>query len=672
MGNLLIAAKSAKIRELVELLNKASDAYYNKTEIMSDLHYDQLLAELETLEKETGIVLENSPTRNVGYPVKVDRVEKVTHEFPAKSLDKTKDAGQFIEAFNVYGDARDLAVLMWKLDGCTIQLTYDNGKLVTAATRGDGLVGQDITHNASAISGIPLKVKCKSRFTVRGEAVISYSDFAEINSKLEDSQKYKNPRNLASASVTMLDSSQVKNRRIHFKMFELVSHPSMSKWSFFQRLVWFGTFQGFEVVPARLANVHNICCCETLESLIPSPEFDPRNYEYPVDGLVAAFNNTSYTDSLGGTEHHPHILKGYAFKWADELKETTLRKIEWSPSRTGLLNPVAVFDSVDIDGTTVSRASVHNFSIMRQLHLRVGDRIRVYKANLIIPQIADNLSEDIPYSEEDLKIIGDCPSCGSRGVLRKSKDGIESVHCENVNCPAKQIRKFIHFCERIAMNIEGLSEATLTEFVNLGYIAEFADIYTLDKYKNEIIRLDNYGEKSWNNLWTAIHKSRNTTFAKFISGVGIPGIGTSQAKALSKYFNQDIDKFLHASQLEFSTIDGIGEVISQNIADWLNDDTVQTEIANVLEYLIFEASSQASSNKLEGLTFVITGKLNKYSNRKELESEIEANGGKVASSISKNTSYLINNDINSTSSKNKAAKDLGVKIITETEYQSLL
>ena len=668
-----------KMQDLIREIDRASDAYYNDREIMSDHEFDELIDELKQLEESTGIVLPNSPTQKVGAPVKVDKLKKVKHEFPALSLDKTKDIEQIMKTFDVNHDLSDEVVVMWKLDGSTVQLTYENGQLVLAATRGDGHIGQDITHNAKYITGIPLVVEDKSKFTVRGEALISYEDFEEINAKLPEDEKFKNPRNLAAASITMLNPEDMKDRHVQFYAFELVDHEDMKNKSFFWRLV-FCSNQGFQVVPHNIFSVHEGSVIDTLRFELESSNPKMVNYTLPVDGLVIAYDNTTLTDSLKGTAHHPHILKGYAFKWEDETAETVLRSIEWSPSRTGLLNPVAIFDPVELEGTTVSRASLHNLSIMRMLHINIGDSIEVCKANKIIPQIVCNLNEE---SSESYKLIHSqsfefnnqvvkCPTCESVAEVFESNDGIYTLYCRNPECSAKLIYKFEHFCERTSMNIEGLSEATIEKFVSLGYLKQFSDIYTLNHHENEIKNLDGFGLQSWNNLWEAIQNSRNTTFTRFVTAAGIPNIGTSQAKALDTYFNSDIDRFLSSKYLDFSVIDGIGHIVSQHILTWLHDARLQQEVQAVLPFLNFEISTQLKGNIFEGKTFVVTGKVYRYKNRKELESEIESNGGKVSSSVSSNTSYLINNDINSTSSKNKKAKELNIPIITEEEYIQML
>lgn len=670
--NLVINAQKVKMQKLIEKLNEASDAYYNGIEIMSDHEYDFLYDQLVDLEKTSGIILENSPTIRVGAPIRVTKLKKVKHEFPALSLDKTKDIKKVIDRFSVTHQPYEMVVLMWKLDGSTIQLTYDQGELKLATTRGDGYIGQDITHNALYIQGIPLKVQDKSKFTVRGEAVISYEDFEKINLELGDNEKFKNPRNLVAASITMLDPDDMKDRHVQFRAFELVDHFKMKEWNFFDRLK-FCSEQNFGVVPHCLDCMNPNEIFNDLETDLKNSHPSKCNYDLPVDGLVIAYNNTKYTDRLEGTEHHPHALKGYAFKWEDETKFTILRNIEWSPSRTGLLNPVAVFDPVELEGTTVSRASLHNFSIMKKLNLHIGDKINVFKANKIIPQVLDNLDKlnhtFTDYTIDEFDCV--CPSCGNIGSIHISSDGVEAIYCENSECPAKLIYKFEHFCDRGSMDIEGLSESTLKKFVNLGYLKQFSDIYTLDHYEMQIKHLDGFGEQSWKNLWLAIQKSRKTNLVKFITAVGIPNVGISQAKSIAEYFGDDVHKFLDSKFLDFSVIDGIGHIVSTKILTWLHDNKIQQEIDELLPFLQFEVSDEFSS-LLAGKTFVITGTLIKYENRNQLISIIEAYGGKVASSVSSKTSYLINNDINSTSSKNKKAKELGIQILSENEFEAMI
>lgn len=672
--NILQNSIESKMRQLVDKLNEASDAYYNEQEIMTNFEYDKLLEELTKLEKSSGIVLSDSPNRHVGSAIKIDKISKWKHMFPALSLDKTKDVNEFIDKFNIFGDSRDKVLLMWKLDGCTVQLTYEHGHLVNAATRGDGYIGQDITHNAQSIIGIPLDTIDSSNFTVRGEAVISYKDFEEINSKLPDDKKFKNPRNLASATISMLDPTIVKQRKVHFKMFELVDHPLMSEMSFYDRIVKFAETNRFDHVESKICDIHDIDDAPYIKDVLDENIFDPNKYEFPVDGLVGAYLYTQYSDSLEGTEHHPNPLKGYALKWADQEKETTIRNIEWSPSRTGSLNPVAVFDPVEIDGTTVQRASLHNVSIMEQLHIHIGDHVSVIRANMVIPQITQNLSNSDQYYEDTKELNVICPSCGSTGVIRKSPSGIKMMYCPNPSCKAKLIDKLVNFCSRDAMDIEGLSEKTLQTFEDLGYISNFEDIFTLDKYKDKIIKLPRFGEASWNNIWSGIQKSaKSATFSKFVVGLGIPGIGIKQSKSLSKEFHGDIHKFLDRDNrnYDYTKIDGFGQTLSDNIYEWMTSNE-WVHALNTASYLTFLNDENGINYILSGKTFVITGKLDHYKNRKELEAIIEKNDGKVNSSVTSKTSYLINNDVNSMSSKNKKAKQLNIPIITEQQFEELL
>lgn len=672
--NILTNSVKDRMSSLIDKLNKASDAYYNGNEIISNYEYDELLNELTNLEKSSGITLKGSPNNNVGYPTKVDKINQVEHEFPALSLDKTKDVEVWIREFQLQGNFRDIVLLMWKLDGCTVQLTYNSGKLQRAATRGNGYVGQDITHNAASIIGIPLKVPDKSKFTVRGEALISYKDFDEINSLLPEDKKFKNPRNLASATISMLDSREVAARKVHFKMFELVDHPEKPKMYFQTRVVTFAEKNGFDHVPAEVCVATR---CRTnvpyLGDVIKTDEWNPENYEFPVDGLVCAYNNTSLTDSLEGTAHHPNPLRGYALKWADKPERTTLRKIEWSPSRTGALNPVAIFDPVEIDGTTVKRASLHNVSIMEKLHIHVGDQIDVIKANLVIPQIVNNASDSPAYDRETKELNVTCPVCGSQGILRVSDAGIKMMLCPNPSCRAKLLDKLVNFCSRDAMDIKGLSEQTLSKFVEAGFINNIDDIFNLVQYHDQIVEMPGFGQLSWKKLWDGISNAKNNaSTSKFIVGLGIPGVGSKQSKSIAKAFNNDVNAFFGCrnNRFDFTSIPGFGPSLDESISKWLvSDDCIIAK--RVAERLNFVDSIQVGS-LLNGKSFVITGKLNDYKNRKALEAVIEANGGSVMSSVSSKTSYLINNDINSTSSKNKKAKQLNIPIITEEDFERMI
>ena len=672
--NILNNSVISRMSSLIHQLNKASDAYYNGNEILSNYEYDKLLDELTNLEKSSGITLEGSPNNNVGYPTKVDKINQVKHEFPALSLDKTKDVEAWIREFQLNGNASDLVLLMWKLDGCTVQLTYSNGKLQRAATRGNGYVGQDITHNAASIIGIPLNVPDKSRFTVRGEALISYEDFDAINGKLTEENKFKNPRNLASATISMLDSREVASRKVHFKMFELVDHPEKPDMNFHTRVVTFAEKNGFDHVPAEVCVATK---CRTnvpyLGDVIKADKWNPENYEFPVDGLVCAYYNTTLTDSLEGTAHHPNPLKGYALKWADKPERTTLRKIEWSPSRTGALNPVAVFDPVEIDGTTVKRASLHNVSIMEKLHLHIGDQIDVIKANLVIPQIVNNASDSLAYDNETEELNVTCPVCGYPGMLRVSDAGIKMMFCPNPSCRAKLLDKLANFCSRDAMDIKGLSEQTLLKFVEAGFINSIDDIFNLVQYHDQIVEMPGFGQLSWNKLWDSIVNAKNNaSVSKFVVGLGILGVGSTQSKAIAKAFNNNVSEFFECRnhKFDFTSIPGFGPSLDESINKWLaSDDCIVAK--RVAEKLTFVDRIQVG-DLLSGKSFVITGKLKHYKNRKALEEVIEANGGSVLSSVSSKTSYLINNDINSTSSKNKKAKQLNIPIITEEDFMEMI
>ena len=658
-----------EMKSLVNILNEASDAYYNGCEIMSDYLYDQQFDRLKSLEEDFHYVLTDSPTRNVGYYPKVDKLDKVKHEFTARSLDKTKSVDKVVETFTLNND-EDYVDLMWKLDGSTIQLTYDEGKLKLAATRGNGEVGQDITHNAHAIHNIPLEIPYKEKLVVRGEAVMSYKDFETINEELPDELKYKNPRNLASASITMLDSSEVMNRNIYFIAFELVD-ISIEINSFFDRLV-FLIDQGFTPV-----KVFKFAASELPKYIQDVYTPKVKDYEFPVDGLVAVYDDITVSKKYKGTSHHPHPLRGYAYKWNDEIAETTLLDIEWSLSRTGLLNPVAVFEPVELEGTTVTRASLHNFSVMENLHIRKGDTIAVYKANKIIPQVSHVVDDKGPYSINEFveitKDIETCPACGEKVYLDIPESGIKSLYCKNPFCKGQKVFKFEHFCSRDCMNIEGLSESTLKMLIeDLGIISEYTDLYHLDEHKDEIVGRERFGEKSYNNLIESINNSRNTTLDRVIAALGISNVGNVQAKAIAEFIGYDSQKFLDSQAIDYTQIKGIGESVNSSIRDYMKHPINRMQYENLIRELNLEEPEGASSSKLSGLNFVITGKVTKFKNRKELKKFIEANGGKVLDSVTSNTSFLINNDENSASSKNKNAIKLGVPIIDEDNFMKLL
>lgn len=673
--------KKERMQHLIETLNHAADVYYNTgEEVMSNLEYDTLYDELEALEAETGIIFPDSPTQHAGIEIIGANLPKITHEYPALSLAKTKDVSLFPKTFS-----SGQSVLMWKEDGGTLIATYDDGKLTTLATRGNGRVGQNITHNARYIHGLPLKLPFTSHFVVRGEALMSYKEFERVNAELpDDAIPYKNPRNLANSTVSLEAKKKVEGREIWFHAFKLV-HLEVKygkERSFFNDMIFLKSL-GFETTE------HILCGASNLESKIQEMTDKVSDYEFPVDGLVVASNDVEYAESQPGTGHNPNKLVGFALKWEDETVETTLREIEWSASRTGLLNPVAVFDPVELEGTTVSRASVHNVSIIRKLRLRIGNTVSVYKANKIIPQIAENTSAAGILSDDEA-LPKECPCCHGpvhAVVTSNQKVDVEVVMCENPDCAAKHIGKFTHFVERDCMNILGLSKATLTYFIDRGWIQYFADIYHLDKYEDEIVNTKGFGKKSYKNMIDAIEKSRKTSFIPFIHAIGIPNIGEGQAKLFSKEYAGNLDKFLDDvfACKDFSNISGIGQVLNKSLIDWgkaylayKNPDAENpnTEIKDLLAELTVEIPEQKAPAEdiisLAGKTFVITGDVHHFKNRNELKAKIESLGGKVSGSVSSKTDYLINNDVESASNKNKKAKSLGIPIISEDEFLKML
>lgn len=643
--------KSERIKELVEILNKANKAYYqDANEIMTNYEYDKLYDELSELEKETGIVLSNSPTVNVGYQV-VSQLPKEQHQSPMLSLDKTKEVTA-LEDFA--GDKKCL--LSWKMDGLTVVLTYEDGKLQKAVTRGNGVVGEVITNNAKTFKNIPLSIAYKGKLTLRGEAVIKYSDFEEINKEIEDTEaKYKNPRNLCSGSVRQLNSQITATRNVNFVAFALISAEDVDfKNSIEEQYKWMET-QGFQVVEYKVATRNSMA-----EQVGYFSE-KIKTYDYPSDGLVLMYDDIQYGISLGTTAKFPR--NGIAFKWEDEQAETTLKYIEWSPSRTGLINPVAVFEPVELEGTTVSRASVHNISIMEELKLGSGDRIKVYKANMIIPQISENLTKS---GIDELPIK--CPVCGGNTEI-KAENGVKTLYCPNAECPAKNIKLFTLFVSRNGMNIDGLSEETLEKFIDAGYIKEFSDIFHLDRYYEEIISTPGFGQKSYDNLTESIEKARNVELAALIYSLGISNIGVANAKLICKAFNNDIEKIRKAKVEELVEIDGIGTIMAEKFCQYFEDETNSRKLDNLLkEVRIASVEENNIAQNMEGLTFVITGAVNQFANRDAVKDYIEKRGGKVTGSVSAKTNYLINNDATSSSSKNKKAKQLGVEIITEQQF----
>ncbi|MBR1507539.1 MAG: NAD-dependent DNA ligase LigA [Eubacterium sp.] len=647
--------KIKRIKELTDILNAASKAYYMEdAEIMSNFEYDRLYDELVMLEKETGTVLSNSPTVKVGYEV-VSELPKEAHPAPMLSLDKTKDVEQLRSWL-----ADKEGVLSWKMDGLTVVLTYEGGELVKAVTRGNGEIGEVITANAKTFRNIPRSISYKGSLTIRGEAVIKYSDFERINAEIPDiDAKYKNPRNLCSGSVRQLSSEITAKRNVNFFAFSMVDPDDAELAASFNdscsKRYEFLTSLGFDVVEYRMVNAGNIA-----ENVRYFSQKIISN-DFPSDGLVLTYEDTKYGRSLGRTAKFPR--DSIAFKWQDEEAVTHLREIEWSASRTGLINPVAIFDSVELEGTTVSRASVHNISIMKELSLGIGDEITVYKANMIIPQISGNNTKS-----GNIQIPDRCPVCGGETEIRK-ENASESLYCINPKCPAKHIKLFTHFVERNAMNIDGISEATLERFVDLGILKELHDIYHLSDHRDTIINLEGFGIKSYDNMMSSIEASRKVELPNFIYALGIINVGLSTAKLLVKSFGYDIDKFINADVEELSAIDQVGPTIAKSIRDYFENEENMKEIRllrNELDIIIPDMSD--ALNDMEGLTFVITGSLNHYENRDELKNEIEKRGGKVAGSVSAKTSFLINNDITSSSSKNKKAKSLGIPIISEDDY----
>lgn len=648
----MAAEKAERIKELTELLSRASKAYYAQDqEIMSNYDYDRLYDELEGLERETGIILAGSPTQHVGYEA-VDELPKEAHESPMLSLDKTKER----EELRAWLQGQP-AILSWKLDGLTIVLTYRDGKLAKAVTRGNGEVGEVITGNARTFINLPLNIGFTGELVLRGEAVISYSDFERINSRIEDvDARYKNPRNLCSGSVRQLNSEITAQRSVRFIAFNLVRAEGVDFANSREAQFAFLEKQGFEVVQRVLVTEDTIL--DAIEDYARRVE----SYEIPSDGLVLTFEDIAFGQSLGRTAKFPR--HSIAFKWADELRETTLLEIEWSPSRTGLINPVAIFEPVELEGTTVSRASVHNISILRGLKLGIGDRITVYKANMIIPQIAENLT-----GSDTVEIPKTCPVCGGRTQIRQVADA-QSLYCTNEDCAAKKIKSFTLFVSRDAMNIDGLSEATLEKFLGSGFLQEFADLYHLERYHQQIVSMEGFGEKSYQNLQASIERSREVTLPQVIYALGIANIGVANAKMLCRHFDYDLEQMLQADVEELGAIEGVGEVIATAFVEYMRDQENVRRIRNLMKELRIQAMQVSAQQNLAGKGFCITGSLTHYGSRNELKDVIEQRGGKVTGSVTSKTECLINNDIASNSSKNKKAKELGIPILTEEDFMA--
>lgn len=645
------AGKIERMKELAELLQNASKAYYQEDrEIMSNREYDELYDELVRLEEESGTVLTGSPTVTVGYEA-VDELPKEAHESPMLSLDKTKER----EALRSFiGDRKTL--LSWKMDGLTIVLTYRDGELYKAVTRGNGVIGEVVTNNARVFDNIPLKIPYRGELILRGEAIITYSEFEKINRQIEDvDAKYKNPRNLCSGSVRQLNNQITANRHVRFYAFALVRAEQVDFENSNQKKMEWLREQGFEVTEYRVVTG------ETLDEAMEYFADRVKKNDFPSDGLVALYDDIAYGESLGRTAKFPR--NAYAFKWADEMADTMLEAIEWSPSRTGLINPVAIFTPVELEGTTVSRASVHNISIMRKLELGIGDKIRVYKANMIIPQIEENLTrsgvKDIPTC---------CPACGGATKIEMVND-VESLYCRNQDCPAKAIKGFTLFVSRDAMNIDGLSEATLEKFIGKGFIHNLGDIFEIGKYKDEIVTMEGFGEKSFQNLMESLEKAKKTELSRVIYALGIPNIGLANAKMICKEFAYDMEKIRHLTEEELAQVEGIGPVIAKSFVDYFAKEGRQEKIDHLLSHLeLSEPPKTETEQDMQGLTFVITGSVEHFANRNEVKAVIEKRGGKVTGSVTSKTSYLINNDTTSNSSKNKKARELGIPVLSEEEF----
>ena len=646
--------KKERIKYLVEILNRASKAYYAEDrEIMSNFEYDSLYDELQRLEQETGIVLSNSPTVNVGYEA-VDELPKERHESPMLSLGKTKSREELKSWLN-----GRTGVLSWKLDGLTVVLTYVDGKLSKAVTRGNGEIGEVITNNAKTFQNIPLTIPFPGELVLRGEAVITYSDFDKVNAEITTQEdKYKNPRNLCSGSVRQLNNEITAKRKVRFYAFQLVKAVDTGEVDFNnsrEAQFHFLQEQGFEVVEH-----YQVQEADILER-IQFFEEKIKDYDIPSDGLVLTYEDIAYGQSLGRTSKFPR--HSIAFKWADELRETELLDIEWSASRTGLINPVAIFEPVELEGTTVSRASVHNISVLRGLKLGIGDHITVYKANMIIPQIAENLT-----CSDTVQIPETCPVCGCKTVIRQVNEG-QFLYCVNEKCAAKRIKAFTLFVSRDAMNIDGLSEATLEKFIDMGFIHEYADLYHLDRYRDAIVEMEGFGEKSYQNLLDSIDVSRNSTLPRLIYGLGIANIGVANAKMLCKHFQYDLEQMIHADMESLSAIEGVGEVIASAFVEYMKDEDNLQKISHLIKELTLETpKAEEGSQTMTGLSFVITGSLNHFANRSDLKELIEAKGGKVTGSVTGKTTALINNDVSSGSSKNKKAKELGIPVMSEDDF----
>ena len=646
--------KRKRIKELVEILNKAAKSYYvDAVEIMPNIEYDKLYDELVSLEKETNVVLSNSPTQNVGYET-ASELPKKAHESPMLSLDKTKSVAELEDWL---GDNK--ALLSWKMDGLTIVLTYRGGELVEAVTRGNGIIGEVITNNAKNFQNVPLRIEYKGELILRGEAVIKYSDFKRINDSITDADaRYKNPRNLCSGSVRQLNPAVTRERKVYFNVFNVVRADNIDFENSKAKQFEWAKNEGFDVVEYKFTQR------ASLADDIAKFESKIAENDIPSDGLVLLMDDIALGERLGSTSKFPR--NAMAFKWSDERQTTKLKYIEWSPSRTGLINPVAVFEPVELEGTTVSRASLHNVSIFEELMLGVGDEISVYKANMIIPQVYENLTKS--NTEKIPKI---CPACGRDTTIKKDNES-KVLLCTNPDCQIKHIKQYALMASRDALNIDGLSESTLEKFLSKGFIKSDSDLFRLDKFKDEIINMEGFGKRSYEKLIAALDEAKNTTVSRFLYSLGIAGIGSASAKMIAKYFDNDIDRIISASKDDLRKIEGIGEVLAGSIEDFFKSEKNIENVESLRKILKFETEENGGGDKFAGKVFVITGSLTHFSNRNEMKELIEKNGGKVSGSVSSKTNFLINNDTDSNSSKNKKAKELGVEIISEEDFLKLL
>lgn len=642
-----------RIDELVEKLNEASHAYYTDgIEMMTNYEYDEMYDELLALEDETGYIRDDSPSVNVGYETAAG-LPKIVHEIKMLSLNKTKDRDE-LRAW--LGDKEGL--LSWKLDGLTVGLTYENGRLVQGVTRGNGIEGELITANVLACRNIPKSIPYKGKVIVRGEAVIRYSDFEKINEAIEDTDaRYKNPRNLCSGSIRQLDPKVTAERKVSFYAFTLTLSEGLEMPSRRQKMEWMKS-QGFDIVDYVMVDA------DSLNDAINGYEKAIADFDIPSDGLVLTLEDAEYASTLGATAKFPK--DSIAFKWRDQQAETVLREIEWSPSRTGLLNPVAIFDPVELEGTTVSRASVHNINIMEDLKLGIGDTVVVYKANMIIPQLSGNLTQS-----GNIQIPDTCPVCGGP-TLVKDLEGTKTLYCTNPDCIAKHVKKFSHFVSRDALNIEGLSESGLLKLIGIGAVRTFADLFRLGSHREAIIAMEGFGKKSYDNLVESAERASHTTPARLLYGLGVQGIGTANSNLIARACRNKWDEMVSLDEEDLTGIDGVGPVMARDYVKYFADEDNKAVIEDLLSMLTLDESYEAAGTGLEGKTFVITGSLNHYANRKDLKADIEAEGGKVAGSVSAKTDYLITNDPGSGSAKNRTARELGVAIITEEDIMEML